>query len=518
MEALVKKIKENKILLSLLLVYFIISISYLTRFPFVHSDESWLSGLSRNIMEKGDYSVTETFFDLYPRYPHAIKAIFHTIQILFIKIFGYRIFSVRFMSLIFSMFIIYFFYKLSRNILKDSKIAFISLVLLVSDIQFIYASHFARQEIVILFALIVGLYFFYTHRKGHKIKDDIVLGGIVGLSIGIHPNSFIISICFGLIYVYSIFINKDIKIKNLVVYVTIVSIFAGIFVLISLSFNSNFFQDYFNYGKEFGVDYSLLDKISGAKYFYYKLYHSIGGTYYLPNIKLQFWIFGAVFITAIFKLAYKRDKYYIEVIPPVMLAIVAINIGIILIGRYNQTSIVFQFPVFYLLLAYVVGGLKKNYKYIFMGLLWVAIIINSVLNIKPYLDNSYSKYLKEVSKVVKKDDVVLANLNLEFYFDNGKLHDYRNLAFLENNNISFKDYIIKNNIKYIIYPEEMDMIYKEQPRWDGLYGKLNYYEDMQIFLKNKCELKYELRDKTYGNRIARYVNDKEWKIKIYKVK
>ncbi|MEA4827714.1 MAG: 4-amino-4-deoxy-L-arabinose transferase, partial [Clostridium sp.] len=65
---------------------------------------------------------------------------------------------------------------------------------------------------------------------------------------------------------------------------------------------------------------------------------------------------------------------------------------------------------------------------------------------------------------------------------------------------------------------EMDMIYKEQPRWDGLYGKLNYYEDMQIFLKNKCELKYELRDKTYGNRIARYVNDKEWKIKIYKVK
>ncbi|MEA4825517.1 MAG: 4-amino-4-deoxy-L-arabinose transferase, partial [Clostridium sp.] len=127
MEALVKKIKENKILLSLLLVHFIINISYLTKFPFVHSDESWLSGLSRNIMEKGDYSVTETFFDLYPRYPHAIKAIFHTIQILFIKIFGYRIFSVRFMSLIFSMFIIYFFYKLSRNILKDSKIAFISL-------------------------------------------------------------------------------------------------------------------------------------------------------------------------------------------------------------------------------------------------------------------------------------------------------------------------------------------------------------------------------------------------------
>ncbi|MCJ7688960.1 MAG: 4-amino-4-deoxy-L-arabinose transferase, partial [Clostridiaceae bacterium] len=97
------------------------------------------------------------------------------------------------------------------------------------------------------------------------------------------------------------------------------------------------------------------------------------------------------------------------------------------------------------------------------------------------------------------------------------LHDYRNLAFLKENNMTFKDYIYKYNIKFIIYPEEMDIINTESPRWDAFYGNLYYYNEMKHFLKNNCTLVNEFRSKTYGVRIARYINEKDWTIKIYKV-
>ncbi|WP_291632651.1 hypothetical protein [Clostridium sp.] len=118
---------------------------------------------------------------------------------------------------------------------------------------------------------------------------------------------------------------------------------------------------------------------------------------------------------------------------------------------------------------------------------------------------------------MKKNDVVLSNLNSEFYFDNGKLHDYRNLAFLKENDLNFKEYIYKYNIKFIIYPEEMDVIYSESPKWDSLYGNLSYYKDMKNFFETNCTLVDKFNDKTYGMRIARYIDEKDWTIKIYKV-
>lgn len=58
------KFLANKFIVVLLIVfYFSINLYFLTDFPFVHSDESWLSGLSRNILEKGSFGVTEAFFD-----------------------------------------------------------------------------------------------------------------------------------------------------------------------------------------------------------------------------------------------------------------------------------------------------------------------------------------------------------------------------------------------------------------------------------------------------------------------
>lgn len=192
----------------LIFAYVIINLVTLTKFPFVHSDEPWLSGLSRNILEKGDYSVTESFFDLKARYPHAIKIIFHTIQIIFIKLMGYSIFTFRFISLIFGILSLVFMYKLCKLIFSSKFSAWTATVLLALDVQFIYASHFARQEIIILFILLLGLWYKFKHNENLSLKHDLILGCIVGLSIGIHPNSFLISLPFGFIYLYEIFLQK----------------------------------------------------------------------------------------------------------------------------------------------------------------------------------------------------------------------------------------------------------------------------------------------------------------------
>ena len=101
------KINKNQILLFITIISYIsLNLIYLDKFPFVHSDEPWLSGLSKNMLENTSLSVTEPFFDLMPRYPHALKVVFHLIQIPFIYFFGYNIFSVRLISLIFGLYFV----------------------------------------------------------------------------------------------------------------------------------------------------------------------------------------------------------------------------------------------------------------------------------------------------------------------------------------------------------------------------------------------------------------------------
>ncbi|MTI66090.1 MAG: phospholipid carrier-dependent glycosyltransferase [Firmicutes bacterium] len=513
-----KVFKSNKtILISLLILYFLINLFFLTNFPFVHSDEPWLSGLSRNILEKKDFSVTETFFDLYERNPHAIKSLFHLMQIVFLKIFGYNIFTFRLLSLSFSTLALFFFYKLSMILFKSKKLAFFSTLLLAIDVQFIYASHFARQEVVLLFSLILGLYIFYKNIKNQYYKD-IMLGILVGLSIGIHPNSFIISLVFGFLYSYHIFILKKLKVKNITILISIVSLFLVFFVYLSFKFDPNFLSNYANFGSQFGVLNPITSKIDQLKDFYLKLYYSVSGTYYTPNIKFQFYLFSTIFLTTLIKIIFTKNSSEKEALISIVLVILSINIGIVMIGRFNATSIIFLFPLFFLLTIYILKDLKRWYS---LSIVSIAIILifTTTSNVLPYLNTSYSDYLNEIGKVIKKDDTVLANLNSEYYFENGKLYDYRNLFLLDENNMSFSDYIYSHDIKYIVYSDEMDFIYNSRPIWNGVYGNLYYYyEDMKNFLNNKCRVIYKFKDNLYGIRITRYINTRDWYIKIYKVK
>lgn len=509
---------KKHILYILIALYIAVSLATLTRFPFVHSDEAWLSGLSRNIMEKGDYSVTETFFDLMERNPHAIKIIFHSIQIVFIKLMGYKIFTFRFISFCFGLMTLYYTYKLGTLVFGSTRSALLAVLLLAVDVQFICASHFARQEIIILFLLVLGLWYKFKHSEAPSIRNDIILGIIIGLAIGIHPNSFIISLPFGLIYIYEIFLLKQRKFGSLAAYAATVACFAVFFVSLSLYFDPDFITNYSNYGNSFDVFDPITSKLGEVKYFYLKLFYRVSGTYYTPGIRFQFFLFGTALLISLYKLFRSDDTPLLKRnITVTALAIAAVNAGIIIIGRFNQTSIVFLFPLFYILVAYAMEGLASKYRYAITAILLVTLIAFTFSNYTEYRDNSYDGYLEEISRAIEPGDRTLGNLNSDYYFDNGKLLDYRNLTFLKDNHMSFGKYINDNNIKYIIYSEELDLIHELRPKWDGIYGPTDYYDEMKAFLNTNCTLEHEFTDSFYGIRIVRYMGIKDWKIRIYRV-
>jgi hypothetical protein len=365
-------------------------------------------------------------------------------------------------------------------------------------------SHFARQESILLFLLLLNIAYLYKSRNPHPI----VSGLISSIGIGIHPNSFII---FLPILAYWI-LGK--KIKDIVIYLLTLSLSALLFILWSFSLDPSFIHNYLNYGDELGVKMTLLDKVYQIKYFYLKLYYGVSGTYYTPDIKAIFYISILTIISTLYLISKKKIK------PNVLIYFIAINIGYIFIGRYNQTSIIFIIPFIVLMISEVLLNINKKYlRNIIIVFILLIISINTFVNMNNhYYSETYDDYLNNLELFVPDNAIVLGNLNTLFAFDTNKFYDYRNLGYLPKDK-TFSDYINERNIEYIIYPDEMDLIYNTRPLWNGLYGNVYpYYENMKNFFDNSCIAVGTFTSPVYGMRIVRYIEDKEYNITIYKVK
>jgi len=513
----------------LILLFFIINILFLTNFPFIHSDEAWLSGLSRKIMENNNLASTESFFDLLPRNPHALKIFFHLLQIIFIKFGSYKIFTFRLISLLAGTLALYIFYKIVFLITKSRSLSLGALLILAADIHFIYSSHLARQEIILVFIFLTAFYYFlknivkvrnentstqYSQSKS-SIKKNIYLGLILGTAIGFHPNAFIIALAFIIIYSWDLVFNKKSTLKDYLSFGITLALSALLFVYLSFQFDPNFIDNYSSYGAQLGVLDSFLIKLENFKGFYQKLFYRVSGTYYIPPIKFQLIFFAGLIIGSLIKLFNKKDK----VNKYLFLSFLAINLGFLIIGRYNQNSIIFIFPISYLIFINLIKDYDFKISSVLIIILLLILSLTSYITIAKDSHYNYQNYLEQIGEFVPQDSKVLANLNTDYYFDNGKLFDYRNLNYLEENNISFAEYIAKNKIEYIIYPEEMDFIYNTRPSWNILYGNLYpYYSDMNKFLKKETELLKTFTNSTYAIRIVSEIGKKKWSIKIYKVK
>jgi len=201
--------------------------------------------------------------------------------------------------------------------------------------------------------------------------------------------------------------------------------------------------------------------------------------------------------------------------------IVSLGIGLLIIGRYNQTSVVFIMPFTILLLGeYLYPLLKSKY--------WVALVLITASsfhlydNIDTYYEEmpyykSYDIVLDEIRTYVPGDARVLGNLNMIAAFDNRNFIDIRNLGFLKQNGYDFEAYVRANQIEYILVHDEMEYLANTSPKWDFLYVDISYYPDMVEFLDHSTTLIGTVDNPVYAMRITRYTGTFPWQTKIYRI-
>lgn len=515
-------------------LYFLINLLFLTAFPYVHSDESWLSGLSRHIAATGDIGVTEPFFNVYQRYPHAIRLLFHLLQAGFMQLFGYQIFTFRLISLLFSVATLYFFYKLSRLFCRSAGTALLATLLLSLDLQYLYASHLARQEIIIVFILVLALYLLISRIDTHRCSDDLGLGIIVGLGIGVHPNILVVAVTIGLGYSYYLY-QKKISWRNLALLVLVIGLFAALFVGLSITMDPDYLAHYTQHGQNFGVGDGLLGKWQGFLLFYQHLFNQFSIEYYMPNIRFQLLVFALVVLLSLGLLLKHRSTPRDQPLRLPLLLVFGVNLGILLIGRYNVTSIVFTFPLCYLLTVLLletafpdqmpaepmlnthqIPGKKRKKKWL-PGLLVLITVVLTLTGLQPPA-NSYAAYLRQIQTAIPGSPKILGNLNAEYAFADGQLLDYRNLQYLDDQGIAFADYVAAQQIEVIIYYDELAVITENHPRYDVMYGDLTpIYAEMTAFIAEHCEEITVFSDASYGTNLAPLIDTRPWPIHIFRV-
>jgi len=315
--------------------------------------------------------------------------------------------------------------------------------------------------------------------------------------------------------------------------------FASFHILISLWANPEFFSEYLTYGQTLEVNAAPISRFQNFIDFYLKLFYQISGTYYIPPMKVMYLLclcisviitITYIYIRVTHKLSNKAYHFTNNRIFDSILMIIAYNIAIFIIGRFNTTSILFAILPMYLLLFYIykivftsLAKLKSNSYKLAIPYIYIAVLILLIfasyrslqVEYSHTTDNNYEQYLTTIKSHIDEDSIILGNLSSGFAFNNNEFYDIRNLSYLENETL--EDYITARNINTIIYYEEYDYIHRNQ-QWEILYGDDEpYYNDLNTFLTEKATIIHTFEDMYYGSRIIRYLGDYPWKIYIYLV-
>lgn len=512
-----------------ILLFSLVSLTFLESFPFVHSDEGWLAGLSRAMMTEGSIGVTEPFFDARPRYPHGIKTIFHLMQMGMIGVFGYGVKSVRLLSWIGGAGVLWMCFLSGERFLYSGKKGFLFMVVFSLDIQFLYASHFARQEILLCLIQWICIWILLSPKGFYQKKTGVMLGICTGISIGFHPNSFLIGTMNGACLLAGAAKawrrRKSCKEENdwwkpLIFYVAVTACFAAGFIGLSYRLDGHFLKHYFSNGaEEFGIDAGPWEKFLGFFGFLGRLYQRNSGTYYVPDIRFQFFLFGGSLLmaAAVYIILGRELGETARKIEVLFAGAAGVTAGMMMIGRYNQTGILFLFPFGYMAAALVLelfeGAVKKG--------LW-AFLLAAVLGLsgtqvwRETKKGSYEEYGEQIEQLIPKGARVLGNLNMEFFMDYDCLRDYRNLPYaLEEGGL--REYLEENRIEYIVYHQELDYLLEHRPYYNVIYGNVMFVEELKEYCEKNCELMGSFDDPWYGIRVAGLRGQQEYaRVVVYR--
>ncbi len=512
------------------LLFFGINLFFLADFPFVHSDETWLGGLTQSMRNLGDLSATEQFFDLYERNPHAVKVLYHLIQMGAVELFGWSVLTLRTLSLLagaLTLSALYSgLYSYLERILGDplrARIgAFTAAVLTATDIQFIYAAHTARQEIWLLLLMCSAAAVLADNPE--KASSRILAGILTGSAFGFHPNAAVISMpVFVLVFATVKYWGEPgMRRQALLHFLLPYAAVAASFFLLSLQMNPNFITDYLNYGAELGVRAPYREKLTGILGFYGKIFTQESGTYYTPDVRPQFFFYSATaLLAAAGSLTYPSVR---RSAGPLLVSLFLMQLIFSAVGRYGQPSVVLNLPAAVSIAAVLTAVLPHRKKtrhralILLISVLALLSALHSAVEIRRSIreNSDYTRYLEQLEEVLPDERIVLGNINTLPLFAAGELYDWRNIGVLAEQGGSFREYLDERGITHIIYPEEIDLIHTLSPAWDGLYGPISaLHDEIQHVLTHEAEETAVFTSRTYAMRIVRYQQEADWKVTVY---
>lgn len=507
-------------------LFSLISLSFLTLFPYVHSDESWLAGLTRAMMTEKSPAATEPFFDAKPRHPHSIKILFHLLQMIPLSLFGYSAFSVRLVSWAAGAVALWFAFLAGGRLLDSEKKGLLVMAVFSADIQFLYASHFARQEILLCMVQWICLWILLNPEGFYDERRGVGLGILTGLSIGLHPNSFLLGCMNGCCFLAAAFMKRKGREgrkggwKPLLLYVLTTGGFAAVFVGMSLGMDREFVRHYAAYGQaEFGTGAPFWEKIGGFFGFLRRLYERNSGTYYLPDIRPQFFFFGVSALAAGAAAVSMREEMPGLAGRTAVLGAGALGIagGMMCIGRYNQTSVLFFFPFGYLAAAMALELYEGRVKMGLWAVLGAAVVSFTAWQAVPEIKKTdYDSYGRQIAELVPEGAKVLGNLNMEFFTEYGCLRDYRNLPYaLEGEGLL--EYLDRNEIEYIVYHEELDYLWEHRPYYNVIYGNVMFVRELRDYCEEHCQVVGSFQNSRYGIRVAGILGREEYgQVTVYR--
>lgn len=497
----------------------------LSRFPFVHSDEAWLASLTRTMWIARDVAATEDFFVLTPRHPHALKTLFHLIQMPFVVPL-YSATTARLPSLVAYFFAVFFAWRAAKTLFRSQVVALFLAIFLLLDVQLIYIGHLARAEAILVAVQAWAI----SHYCGTVVaggrdyapgtwRTALPLGLVLGAAIGVHPNASVIAAPFVVLYLVAPRVAWR---TRLVVPVVLIVMAIG-FLAASVAMSADFLAYYQDFGDSVGVTDHPIRRLVNLRDFFIKMYHRYAGTYYLPPVQGQLVTFGAAVVIGLGLL--RRPA-----VRAVMILLVATIAGQFVVGKFGPPTVVFFWIPSYLLCGTVVDVVIERWKpgnvvrrmIAAVGVLLVVLSgAGTAREIAQHRSESYRDYLAAISHYVPRDARVLANVNTAFYFAPGRLRVWRDLVNLPRDargRGAIAAFLEDERIEYILYPDELDLIYTERPVWNIVYGNLYpYYDELQQLLLTRCELVATISSPRYAMRIVPRV-DGTHRLKVYRVR
>ncbi|MFW5812113.1 MAG: ArnT family glycosyltransferase [Alkalispirochaetaceae bacterium] len=545
--------------------YLLLHLWSISWFPFVHSDEAWLASLSRRMLLEGRVDATEEFFHLTPRYPHALKTLFHLIQAPFL-LYSWDIVAARLPSLLAGLGTVVLVAAGMRRMTGSLAVAGAVAAGLALDVQFFYASHFARQEVFVLLAMAGALWWLTRGPRetagssgisvapGAKPeapsgtgKGVVPAGAIIGLTIFLHPNAFVAALAI-LPWVVARGGRSGWR-RALGRYFALLASFAAAAVGASFLMDPGFISHYLEFGGSVGVTAGLPERVARLGEFFLKMAGRHAGTYYLPPVAPQLWALPAVTAVSLAAAAIGSSRARSEGWPgpvaPAALSALSTLLAIFLIGKYSPPILVFFFPWLYIQAGLLLDGLRRRLPRLAPLLLILIPIASGVQlagELPRWYPGSYDQYLSRIREAVPRGDVVLANLNTAFAFEPGALRVWRDLgalparpparetptreleadegepetALLES---PLGRFLRNEKVRWVVLPvEELELIYRNRPVWNEVYGNPHrFYPELLEILRRYGTMTDRFEAKWYAMRLLPYMDRTPHHVEIYRL-